>query len=125
MSKKISSERFATKYHNEIISGTIIYKTYFQRVIVDVDEIISNKKDIPLVTERCDKKFKNIRLTSKIKREIIIKDIFKIDTKFSINIFIFNKYNAKSFFMDDAIEFSNILKRLKKFNKSFTFSMSH
>ena len=108
MSKKISSERFATKYHNEIISGTIIYKTYFQRVIVDVDEIISNKKDIPLVTERCDKKFKNIRLTSKIKREIIIKDIFKIDTKFSINIF-----------MDDAIEFSNILKRLKKF-KNFS-----
>ena len=108
LAKKMTSDKLVTKYHNEIINGTNIYKNFPQGVIIGVVGIISNKKDISFVTEGYDPNFKHIRATSMIKWEIIKRHIQNGYTTFDLgNISINNVYNTKNGFNGNIIEFSN------------------
>ena len=104
----MTSDKLVTKYHNEIINGTNIYKMYPQGLIIGVVGIISNKKEISFVTEGYDPNFKHIRATSMIKWEIIKRHLQNGYHIFDLgNISINNVYNTKNGFNGDIIEFSN------------------
>ncbi|MBR3162247.1 MAG: peptidoglycan bridge formation glycyltransferase FemA/FemB family protein [Bacilli bacterium] len=108
LTKKMTSDKLVTKYHNEIINGTNIYKTYPQGLIIGVVGIISNKREISFVTEGYDSNFKHIRATSMIKWEIIKRHLQNGYRIFDLgNISINNVYNTKNGFNGDIIEFSN------------------
>ena len=108
LTKKMTSDRLVTKFHNEIINGSNIYKLYPQGIIIGVVGIISNKKDVSFVTEGFDPNFQNIRATSMIKWEIIKKHIQNGYQIFDLgNISINNVYNTKNGFNGNIIEFSN------------------
>ncbi|MEE3342684.1 MAG: peptidoglycan bridge formation glycyltransferase FemA/FemB family protein [Bacilli bacterium] len=108
LSKKMTSDRLVTKYHNEIINGTNIYKNYPHGIIIGVVGIISNKREIAFVTEGFENKFKHIRATTMIKWEIIKRHINNGYQIFDLgNISISNVYNTKNGFNGNIIEFSN------------------
>ena len=108
LTKKMTSDRLVTKYHNEIINGTNIYRDYPQGLIIGVVGIISNKREISFVTEGYDQNFKHIRATAMIKWEIIKRHIQNGYRIFDLGtIFIDNIYNTKNGFNGDIIEYSN------------------
>lgn len=108
ITRKMTSDRLVTKYHNEIINGTNIYTNYPKGLIIGVVGVISNKREISFVVEGYDTNFAHIRSTSMIKWEII-KRYMQIGYKiFDLgNISVNNTYNTKNGFNGEIIEFSN------------------
>ena len=108
LSKKMTSDKLVTKYHNEIINGTNIYKMYPNGVIIGVVGVISNKREVDFVVEGYDINFKNIRATSMIKWEIIKKHIQNGYRTFDLgNISINNVYTTKNGFNGNIVEYAN------------------
>lgn len=108
LTKKMTSDRLVTKYHNEIINGTNIYKMYPQGIIISAVGIITNKKEVSFITEGFDKSFSNIRSIAMIKWEIIKKQLQNDYKIFDLgDISITNNYNTKNGFNGSIIEYSN------------------
>lgn len=108
LTKKMTSDRLLTKYHNEIINGTNIYKLYPQGLIIATVGIIANKKEITFITEGYNKEFSYIRSISMIKWEIIKKHIQNGYNTFDLGfISINNNYTTKNGFNGNIIEYSN------------------
>lgn len=108
LTKKMTSDRLLTKYHNEIINGTNIYKLYPQGLIISTVGIITNKKEVTFITEGYNKEFNYIRSISMIKWEIIKKHILNGYNTFDLGfISINNTYNTKNGFNGNIIEYSN------------------
>lgn len=108
LSKKMTSDRLITKYNNEIINGTNIYKMYPQGSILSAVGIINNQKEIIFITEGYNKDFKHIRSIPMIKWEIIKKYISNGCTKFDLgDISISKNYTTKSGYNGNIIEYSN------------------
>lgn len=108
LTKKMTSDRLVTKYHNEIINGTNIYKMYPQGIVISAVGIITNKKEVSFITEGFDKSFNNIRSIAMIKWEIIKKQLQNDYKIFDLgDISITNNYNTKNGFNGSIIEYSN------------------
>ncbi len=108
LTKKMTSDRLVTKYHNEIINGTNIYKMYPQGIVISAVGIITNKKEVSFITEGFDKSFSNIRSIAMIKWEIIKKQLQNDYKIFDLgDISITNNYNTKNGFNGSIIEYSN------------------
>lgn len=108
LTKKMTSDRLVTKYHNEIINGTNIYKMYPQGIVISAVGIITNKKEVSFITEGFDKSFSNIRSIAMIKWEIIKKQLQNDYKMFDLgDISITNNYNTKNGFNGSIIEYSN------------------
>lgn len=108
ISQKMTSDALITKYKNEIINSTNIYKLYPQGAILATVGIINNQKEIIFITEGYNKNFPNIRSTQMIKWEIIKKYITNGYHKFDLgDIPISVNYTSKSGYNGDIIEYSN------------------
>lgn len=108
LTKKMTSDRLVTKYHNEIINGTNIYKTYPKGLIISVVAIITNKKEVSFITEGYNKNFSHIRSISMIKWEIIKRHLQNGYKIFDLGtIGVNNNYNTKNGFNGEIIEYSN------------------
>ena len=108
LNKKMTSDGLLSKYHNEIINGTNIYKLYPNGQIISAVGIIKNKKEITFITEGYSDEFNYIRSTSMIKWEIIKKQLSNNYQTFDLgNISISNAYSSKAGFNGDIIEYSN------------------
>lgn len=108
LTKKMTSDKLVTKYHNEIINGTNIYKMYPQGIVISAVGIITNKKEVSFITEGFDKSFSNIRSIAMIKWEIIKKQLQNDYKIFDLgDISITNNYNTKNGFNGSIIEYSN------------------
>lgn len=108
ITKKMTSDKLITKYNQEIITATNIYKNYPQGAILGTVGIINNKKEIIFITEGYNKEFANIRSIPMIKWEIIKKYITNGYTKFDLgDISISNSYTPKSGYNGNIIEYSN------------------
>lgn len=108
LNKKMTSDRLITRYHNEIINGTNIYKLHPQGITIATVGIITNKKEVTFITENYNKEFNHIRSISMIKWEIIKSHIIDGYQTFDLgNISINNTYNTKNGFNGNIIEYSN------------------
>lgn len=108
LTKKMTSDRLVTKYHNEIINGTNIYKMYPQGLIISAVGIITNRKEVSFITEGYDKNFSHIRSISMIKWEIIKRHMQNGYRVFDLGMIgINNNYNTKNGFNGNIIEYSN------------------
>lgn len=108
LNKKMTSDRLLTKYHNEIINGTNIYKLHPQGITISVVGVITNKKEVTFITEGYNKEFSYIRSISMIKWEIIKRHILNGYKIFDLGtISINNTYNTKNGFNGNIIEYSN------------------
>ena len=108
LNKKMTSDRLLSKYHQEIINGTNIYKLYPSGTILSAVGIITNKKDVTFITEGYKEEFKNIRSISMIKWEIIKKLLSYNYKTFDLgNISVNNTYTTKAGFNGNIIEYSN------------------
>lgn len=109
LNKKMTSDRLITKYHNEIINGTNIYKLHPEGLIISTVAIITNKREVTFITEGFNNEFKYIRSTSMIKWEIIKRHLlngYKVFDLGTININ--NNYTSKNGFNGNIIEYSNM-----------------
>lgn len=108
LSKKMTSDKLITKYSNEIINGTNIYKLYPQGGILSTVGIINNQREIIFITDGYNKNFEHIRSIPIIKWEIIKKYISKGCTKFDLgDISISKTYTTKSGYNGNIVEYSN------------------
>ena len=108
INKKMISDKLISKYHNEIINGTNIYKEYPEGLPIATVGIISNQKEISFIVEGYNKKFKYIRSLCMIKWEIIKKHITENYQTFDLGeISISNTYTTKSGFNGNIIEYLN------------------
>lgn len=108
LNKKMTSDRLLSKYHNEIINGTNIYKIHPQGIIIATVAVITNKKEITFITEGYNKEFNYIRSISMIKWEIIKRHLLNGYKTFDLgSIFINSTYNTKNGFNGNIIEYSN------------------
>ena len=106
--KKMVSDKLISKYHNEIIKGTNIYKQHPNGLPIATVGIISNQKEITFVTEGFNKEFKYIRSTSMIKWEIIKKQLSNNYKIFDLgDIPMTNTYTSKKGFNGNIVEYSN------------------
>lgn len=108
LNKKMTSDRLLTKYHQEIINGTNIYKLHPEGLIISTVAIITNKKEVSFITEGYNPEFKYIRSISMIKWEIIKKQLSNNYKTFDLgNISVSNNYTSKAGFNGNIIEYSN------------------
>ncbi len=106
--KKIISDKLLTKYHNEIIHGTDVYKKYPEGIPIAVVGIIENHKEISFITEGYNKEFRSIRSVCLIKWEIIKMKLTNNYNTFDLgDISISNAYSTKAGFNGNIIEYSN------------------
>lgn len=109
LTKKMTSDRLLTKYHNEIINGTNIYKLHPQGLIISTVAVITNKREISFITEGYNKEFSYIRSISMIKWEIIKRHLLNGYKTFDLGaISITNNYTSKNGFNGKIIEYSNM-----------------
>jgi lipid II:glycine glycyltransferase (peptidoglycan interpeptide bridge formation enzyme) len=109
LTKKMTSDSLVTKYHNEIINGTNIYKLHPQGLIISTVAVISNKKEVTFITEGYNKEFSNIRSIPMIKWEIIKRHLSNGYKDFDLgSVAINNNYTTKNGFNGNIIEYSNI-----------------
>jgi lipid II:glycine glycyltransferase (peptidoglycan interpeptide bridge formation enzyme) len=105
----MTSDSLVTKYHNEIINGTNIYKLHPQGLIISTVAVISNKKEVTFITEGYNKEFSNIRSIPMIKWEIIKRHLSNGYKDFDLgSVAINNNYTTKNGFNGNIIEYSNI-----------------
>ena len=108
LSRKMTSDTLITKYSNEIINGTNIYKIYPQGLILACVGIIDNRKEIIFINEGFDNNFKNIRSVSMIKWEIIKKYISRGYNTFDLgDVSISQNYTTEYGYNGNIVEYSN------------------
>ena len=106
--KKIISDKLISKYHNEIIKATDIYKKYPNGVAIATVGIIANHKEITFIVEGYLEEFRKIRSIPMIKWEIIKKQLENNYQTFDLgDISIANNYTTKAGFNGNIIEYSN------------------